>query len=151
MDWLIQAGQYAGAISAVIGLAVLLLYKPVIKPRLDAAKAEKAEQARQMQQMSNALSAVQKELSELKKAIEQLNQDTSKRFDRVYDDIGDLQYERLSQAHDFYMDRGWCPSSKKMQLCHMHDSYKDKGRNHLSDHFQQDLLNLPDNPSNEHY
>lgn len=62
------------------------------------------------------------------------------------DDIGDLQYERLSQAYDFYTTRGWCTSSKKLMLCKMHKSYRAKNRNHLSEHFEQEILDLPDKP-----
>ena len=64
----------------------------------------------------------------------------------VMDDIADLQYERLAQAHDFYMDRGWCPASKKKQLCIIYQSYKSKGRNHLTEHYEENILSLPEEP-----
>lgn len=64
----------------------------------------------------------------------------------VQDDIADLQYERLAQAYDFYTDRGWCPASKKAQLCQIHKSYKAKGRNHLTTHYESDILDLPERP-----
>lgn len=72
----------------------------------------------------------------------------SDKLDAIQDDIADLQYERLSQAHDFYMDRGWCPSSKKQMLCQMHKSYAEKGRNHLSKYYENEILGLPDSPQN---
>lgn len=68
------------------------------------------------------------------------------KLDAIMDDIADLQYERLSQAHDYYTGRGWCPTSKKDQLCRMYKSYTGKGRNHLSAHYEQDILSLPDKP-----
>lgn len=71
------------------------------------------------------------------------------KLDAIIDDIADLQYERLSQAHDFYMDRGWCPTSKKVQLCNMYKSYTAKGRNHLSAHYEKEILGLPDAPKAE--
>lgn len=71
------------------------------------------------------------------------------KLDAIIDDIADLQYERLSQAHDFYMDRGWCPTSKKVQLCNMYKSYTAKGRNHLSAHYEKEILGLPDAPKVE--
>jgi len=64
----------------------------------------------------------------------------------VMDDIADLQYERLAQAHDFYMDRGWCPASKKAQLCIIYKSYKSKGRNHLTAHYEENILSLAEEP-----
>lgn len=148
MEWLIKAGEYAGAIAAVVGLGALILYKPVIKPRLDAVLREKAERNRQMQELVSAMGDLRTEVKGLRQEVERLGRESAKRFDRVDDDIGDLQYERLSQAHDFYTDRGWCPSSKKQQLCHMHESYTAKKRNHLSARFQEDLLDLPDKPAN---
>ena len=45
----------------------------------------------------------------------------------VSEDIGDLQYERLSQAQDFYVSRGWCPGAKKEMLLKMHSSYRGGG------------------------
>ena len=68
------------------------------------------------------------------------------KLDAIIDDIADLQYERLSQAHDFYVDRGWCPASKKVQLCNMYKSYTAKGRNHLSAHYEKEILELADSP-----
>lgn len=68
------------------------------------------------------------------------------KLDAISDDIADLQYERLSQAHDFYVDRGWCPASKKAQLCNMYKSYTAKGRNHLSAHYEREILELEDSP-----
>ena len=69
------------------------------------------------------------------------------KLDAIMDDIADLQYERLSQAHDYYTGRGWSPTSKKDQLCRMYKSYTGKGRNHLSAHYEQDILSLPDKPA----
>ena len=69
------------------------------------------------------------------------------KLDAIMDDIADLQYERLSQAHDYYTGRGWCPTSKKDQLCRMYKAYTGKGRNHVSAHYEQDILSLPDKPA----
>lgn len=68
------------------------------------------------------------------------------KLNAITDDIADLQYERLSQAHDFYTTQGWCPTSKKEQLCTMYKSYHGKGRNHLSAHYEKDILSLADKP-----
>ena len=64
----------------------------------------------------------------------------------IQEDIADLQYERLAQAYDFYTDRGWCPGSKKAQLCNIYRSYKAKGRNHLTSQYEQQILGLPEHP-----
>ena len=114
METILSAGEVAGAISAVIALLALVLWKPL-----------KAARKRQM---------------EYRKAI-------MEKLDRIIDDVADLQYERLSQAHDFYTTRGWCPTSKKDQLCRMYKSYTAKGRNHLSAHYERDILSLPETPA----
>lgn len=68
------------------------------------------------------------------------------KLDAIGDDVADLQCDRLNQAHDYYMDRGYCPTERKAVLCNMYKSYHAKGRNHLSEHYQEELLDLPDRP-----
>lgn len=117
---IVSWGQIASAIAAIIGLVSLILIKPL---RAAAKRRREAEDSRK---------AFQAEVLG--------------KLDAVASDIGDLQYERLAQAYDFYMDRGWCPASKKEQLCQMHRSYAAKGRNHLTKHYEADLLALPEHP-----
>lgn len=113
METILSAGEVAGAISAIIALLMLVLWRPV-------------------------RTAIKRK-GDYRKAI-------MDKLDRIIDDVADLQYERLSQAHDFYTTRGWCPTSKKDQLCRMYKSYTGKGRNHLSAHYEQDILSLPETP-----
>lgn len=122
MEELINSGgKLAGSISAILALLALALFNP-IKKRAAKRKAERKRQA-------------------------EFQQEVLKKLDVITDDIADLQYERLSQAHDFYTTRGWCPTSKKAQLCNMYKSYSAKGRNHLSAHYEQEILALADKPS----
>lgn len=115
-----NAGALAGSISAVLALIGVLLIKPIRTAR-EKRQAEKQE--------AHAFR---------KLVLEKL--------DSITDDIADLQYERLSQAHDFYMSQGWCPTSKKTQLCQMYQSYTGKGRNHLSAYYEKEILGLADRP-----
>ena len=112
-------GKAAGSVSAILGLGALL-FKPVRK-RMQERKAFREELSTSLKQINRALEG----LSE---------------------DIADLQYERLSQAQDFYTSRGWCPGAKKEMLCKMHASYRAKGRNHLSEHYEEEILRLADKP-----
>lgn len=114
-----NAGKVAGSISAIVALALVLINP--IKKRLARRKADKQEAA------------------DFRRAV-------LEKLDGITDDIADLQYERLSQAHDFYTSQGWCPTSKKAQLCNMYKSYSSKGRNHLSKHYENDILELADRP-----
>lgn len=131
MQFLDNAGQVAASVSAILALFGLIFFTP-IKNRLKKRKRAKAEAAAKQ----NAYRA------ELKDTLAGMNA----KLCSLSDDIGDLQYERLSQAYDFYTTRGWCTSSKKLMLCKMHKSYRAKNRNHLSEHFEQEILDLPDKP-----
>ena len=121
MEWINSTGAIAGSISAIIGLIMLLLIKPL-----------KALKQRKNIEEQNA---------------ERFRKTVLEKLESIMDDVADLQYERLSQAHDFYTERGWCPTSKKNQLCIMYKSYTNKGRNHLSAQYEQEILSLPDNPN----
>ena len=131
MQFLENAGEAAASISAILALLGLVFFQP-IKNRLKKRKRAKAETAAEQKAFRK----------ELKETLAELNA----KLCALSDDIGDLQYERLSQAYDFYTTRGWCTSSKKLMLCKMHKSYRAKNRNHLSEHFEQEILDLPDKP-----
>lgn len=120
MDWINNAGKLAGSVSAIIALLALVLIRPI-------------------------KTAIQKRRDE-KAAQQKFQADVLAKLNTITDDIADLQYERLSQAHDFYTTQGWCPTSKKEQLCNMYKSYHGKGRNHLSTHYEKDILSLADKP-----
>ena len=120
MDWINNAGALAGSISAIIALIAALLFKPL--KRIRAARRQDHDAAAEFRRTVLA------------------------KLDAINDDVADLQYERLSQAHDFYVGRGWCPTSKKNQLCQMYKSYTAKGRNHLSKYYEQEILALAEEP-----
>lgn len=122
MEWLTNAGAIAGALATIIGLIITV---------------------------NKIVKAAAKRSQEAEKRHKEVLAEIAKLAQRVDADIADLQYERLSQAHDFYMDRGWCPGSKKQQLCNMYRSYTQKGRNHLSAHYESEILGLPDKPMDE--
>lgn len=134
MQWMLDAGELAGAASAVLGLLGLLLIKPIrrrVQARKDARAREEREKLAFRAELRETLGGIHDALAGLS------------------DDIGDLQYERLSQAQDFYTTRGWCPGAKKEMLCKMHASYRAKGRNHLSRHYEEEILRLADKPEKE--
>lgn len=131
VDQINEAGKIAGSISAIIALAALVLFTPMknyIKSRREQRKNLKADEASFRLEVRRALTSLNETLVLLT------------------DDIADLQYERLSQAYEFYMGQGWCPGSKKELLCQMHKSYRQKGRNHLSEHYEEEILRLDSNP-----
>lgn len=115
-----SAGAVAGAISAVIALLTLIFFKPI----RNAIRRRKAE----------------------RKADEEFRKEVLDSLKEIKDDIGDLQYQSLAQAHDLYTSQNWCPASTKQQLVTMHESYKKKGRNHLSEYYEEEILDLPEHP-----
>ena len=120
-DLVINAGEYASAASAVIALVALVAWKPYMARRR--AKRERIEASR-------------KEEKAYKAAV-------LEKLDAIIEDVGDLQCDRLTQAHDFYVGQGYCPSTTKQVLVNMHQSYRAKGRNHLCNHYEEDILALP--------
>ena len=134
MQFLDNAGQVAGSISAILALLGLVFFTPV-KKRINARKAKKAEAVKEQKAFR----------AELRQSLEKI----TTVLDGLSNDIGDLQYERLSQAQDFYTSRGWCPGAKKEMLCKMHASYRARGRNHLSEHYEEEILRLADKPEKE--
>lgn len=131
MEQINEFGKVAGSLSAILGLLALLLFNP-IKIHIK----KKREERRKAQEEAAAFR------KEIREALGKINETLS----LLTDDIGDLQYERLSQAHEYYTDQGWCPGSKKEMLCQMHKSYRAKNRNHLSEHYEEEIMRLDSRP-----
>lgn len=127
MDTVLKAGDIAKAISAIIALLAVILWRP-IKAAYKRHKDEQKAEAEFRKMMLARLDSIDSNISAL------------------IDDMGDIQYESLAQAHEFYTGQGWCPSSTKQQLCQMHKSYSAKGRNHLSDRYEEEILALREQP-----
>lgn len=140
-DW----GGIASSLSAIFGLLALILFNPIkryIWQKREEHKKIKAEHLEAEQTAREDSAAFRKEMRDAMARID-------KRLATLTDDIGDLQYERLSQAQEFYTAQGWCPGSKKKMLCQMHKSYRAKGRNHLSEHYEEEILKLDSRPRDQ--
>lgn len=142
MDVLDKAGQVAGSITTILALLALVLFNP-IKNWMKAKREKRSRESARQRAMDEQ---ERKEAADFRDEIRKSISEMIKSLHAVTDDIGDLQYERLSQAQDFYTSRGWCTGAKKEMLCKMHASYRAKGRNHLSEHYEQEILELPDKP-----
>ena len=127
-DFVISTGKYAAAIMSVIGLFTLIAWKPYTKHREKVRMREEAERQAQAEFQSRVLTG----LEELRAGVAS-----------VSEDVGDLQCDRLTAAHDHFMELGYCPDSTKQALCEMYRSYSGKGRNHLAAHYEENILNLP--------
>lgn len=142
MEIINDAGKLAGSISAILGLLALILFNPIKnKIRLKREELRRAKEARLA-----AEAAASEEAAAFREEMRAAMARIDKTLILLTDDIGDLQYERLSQAQEFYTAQGWCPGSKKEMLCQMHKSYRAKGRNHLSEHYEEEILRLDSRP-----
>ena len=85
-------------------------------------------------------------ISPLKKLNEKVDQQ-NKKIDSQEEDIADVLCDRLQQAHDYYCNvQKWCSAVEKERIVGMYTRYRSKGRNHLADHNEQDILDLPEHP-----
>ena len=142
METIDKLGRLAGSLSAILALLALVLFNPIkqtIKRKRD--EAHRAKEKRKAAETKAA-----EEAAAFRDEIRHALSDINKALVLLTDDIGDLQYERLSQAQEFYTAQGWCPGSKKEMLCQMHKSYRAKGRNHLSKHYEEEILRLDSSP-----
>ena len=145
MEQINEWGGIAGSLSAIFGLLALILFNPIkhyIQRKREERKKLKEERLKAEQAARDDAAAFRKEMRDAMARID-------KTLITLTDDIGDLQYERLSQAQEFYTAQGWCPGSKKEMLCQMHKSYRAKGRNHLSEHYEEEILDLPSKPRDQ--
>lgn len=145
MEQINEWGGIAGSLSAILGLLALILFNPIkrhIQRKREERKKLKEERLKAEQAARDDAAAFRKEMRDAMARID-------KTLVTLTDDIGDLQYERLSQAQEFYTAQGWCPGSKKEMLCQMHKSYRAKGRNHLSEHYEEEILKLDSKPRDQ--
>ena len=84
------------------------------------------------------------------KPMKKLIEDMLLKMQSLEEDVGDLYSDRLQQAHDFYVyQQKWCSPADKQRLVDMHKKHRAKGRNHLGEHNEEEILNLPDFPADE--
>lgn len=145
MEQINEWGGIAGSISAILGLLAIILFNPIkryIQRKREERKKLKEERIKAERAAREDEAAFRKEMRAAMTRIDNT-------LITLTDDIGDLQYERLSQAQEFYTAQGWCPGSKKEMLCQMHKSYRAKGRNHLSEHYEEEILKLDSKPRDQ--
>lgn len=63
-------------------------------------------------------------------------------------DMADSLCTQLTREHDVYTSRGWCAPADKKRLLDIYNRYKSRGRNHLADHYMDDIMDLPEHPRN---
>lgn len=81
-------------------------------------------------------------LKPVRTILKEVKKQTAK-IDMMDQDIGDMLCSQLTREHDYFVNQGFCPSADKIRIESIYNRYKSRGRNHLADHFMNDILNLP--------
>lgn len=76
-------------------------------------------------------------------AMQQMDEEQNKKLDLLDLDMADTLCSQLTQEHDRAVQRGWCPTTEKERIGKIYERYKQRGRNHISDHLMDDILRLP--------
>lgn len=73
-------------------------------------------------------------------------EDMRKEMGTMQDDVADVLGNELENGHRKFMTQGWCSPGEKQHYVDMHKRYSERGHNHLAQHYEEDLLQLPDDP-----
>ena len=76
--------------------------------------------------------------------------DILKRLKEMDKDMADILCTQLTSEHDRYMQLGWCSATDKRRLEEIYHRYKSRGRNHIAQHYIEDIADLPEHPPDQH-
>lgn len=72
------------------------------------------------------------------------------KVDKIESNCADIMWDRLSSLHDMYCyELGWCSAAEKARICQMHRRYKDAGYDHLAATYEEEVMKLPEHPSDK--
>lgn len=124
-DWVVWA--------VGVGTALVVIFKLIVSPI-----------TKPLDDLKTQMEEHKKDLKIIHSDINLLKETTEKKLSVLEDDTGDLLCDRLSQSHEEWMRRKYCPHSEKERLMKMYRRYHDMGRNHLSGSYEQDIIGLPE-------
>lgn len=161
--WLIdRAGSIVNLIK-LLGLligGILAIRKWILKPVNDLIEQNKnavielqKDYDKKREEVFLAVDALRKELANNDRKSEERHERLRKDFkdmrlemNTVQDDVADVLGNELENGHHKFMTQGWCSPAEKQHYVDMHKRYSERGHNHLAQHYEEDLLNLPDYP-----
>lgn len=132
--------------AAAIGGGIAAINQWIVKPMK---KLWDKQTEKQMEQLASMRKSQEKAEKELRDEIDRVNSKIdilTKGLAGSQDDIADLLGERLYEMHCRFSERGWCSAADKHRYVEMHQRYSARGHNHLTEKYEEDLLNLPDHP-----
>lgn len=104
--------------------------------------------------ISGTVKGQAEKLDKLTETVNELRQQNEEQYEKIEEmkdaikavdaDTGNILCSQLTREHDYFMDKGYCPSADKARIASIHESYKGRGRNHLAEHFINDVLSLPE-------
>ena len=127
-DSMIRAGQIAGALTGILAAVTALLYKPIIRPWRSRRQKEAAETKAFREATTKTLSLI------------------SGKVDHLAREVADVERDRLSQLHGYYVRRGYCTAAEKHDYGEWFRRYSERGNNHVHRKFLGDVLDLPEEP-----
>lgn len=87
------------------------------------------------------LESIEAELTLIRKE----NKEQTERLNDIDNDTGDILCAQLTREHDFYVNnRGWCSAADKARINDIYTKYRKRGRNHLSEHYMDEIEALPE-------
>jgi flagellar biosynthesis/type III secretory pathway M-ring protein FliF/YscJ len=127
LDSIIHAGQIAAAISGIIALVTLIIWKPIVRP-LIARNKKRAEDEEKFR----------REMRDGQKTM-------ISRLDALGCDVTNVLRYQLQTSHNEYMRRGWATAAEKNDYNDLYTRYSEEGKhNGLHKQYLVDVVSLPE-------
>lgn len=161
--WLVDNANQISGLFKLVGLifgGIVAFRKWVMKPVMELIeKNEKAVTSLQKDYDSKR-EEVFHEVAALRDDLVNIDRKSAERHERLrgelkelrkelsiaQEDIADVFGNELENGHHKFTTQGWCSPGEKRHYVDMHKRYSDRGHNHLAEHYEKDLLALPDEP-----
>lgn len=129
LDSIIHAGQIAAAISGIIALVTLIIWKPIVRPLIAHNKKRAEDEEKFRREMRDGQ----------KTMISRLN--------ALGCDVTNILRYQLQTSHNEYMRRGWATAAEKNDYNDLYTRYSEEGKhNGLQKAYLRDVAGLPELP-----
>ena len=130
MTWwesLIHAGQLATAVSGIIALVMLIIWKPIVRPLI----ARNRKRAQDEETFRRDMRDGQKKMLS--------------RIDALGSDVTNILRYQLQTSHNEYLRRGWATAAEKQDYQDLYTRYSEEGKhNGLQKQYLVDVVSLPE-------
>lgn len=155
-QWLVDLFKLA----ATIGGLVFSLRKWILKPVVNSMDENKKDVIALQEDYKKEKKILQEEIASLRSELRANDAKSEQRHKRIRDDFKEMR-EELATAQDDIADvlgnelemwyqkfikQGWCSPGEKQHYVDLYKRYSSRGHNHLALHYEENLLDLPDDP-----